>query len=479
MKSHYKINSRYEILTDEGFKDFNGITTTPIKGMVKIEMDNGVILKCSNGHRWVTPNGKVEAKELKVGDYILSENGQQKINKIEFIDEEFQSYDVIEVSDINRFFVNGILSSNCDEFAFVKPHIARQFYDSILPTISTGGSIIISSTPNGSEGLFAELWRRAEAGLNEFSDGMTYVPWNAPPGRDEAFRQKFIGLLGLRKWLQEYECKFLSEEATLIDQDKLTDLEKKLQKLENENKLIKFEANNGKFKFFEEPKNGVAYIIGIDPCSGAGKDNGVIQVFEFPSMIQVMEYVTNTMSPQVMYVEFKSIVNFLSRFSDEIYFSVENNGVGQGIIAAYEGDMEPPESLVLISEKNKVGVNSNVKTKLNACLQLKEAIERDKITINSIKLVKELKSFVRNGASYSAEIGATDDRIMALIVVFYIIRELSSNNAHAYNMTYGVAKEIEEAHSWNIDEEKESINILNSELSANRSEFLETLFSSL
>lgn len=93
-----------------------------------------------------------------------------------------------------------------DEFAFVKPHISREFYDSILPTISTGGHMIVSSTPNGDVGQYAELWRGANAGTNEFKNGITYVPWNAPPGRDEAFKKRFIGLLGERKWRQEYEC---------------------------------------------------------------------------------------------------------------------------------------------------------------------------------------------------------------------------------------------------------------------------------
>lgn len=93
-----------------------------------------------------------------------------------------------------------------DEFAFVKPHISREFYDSILPTISTGGSMIISSTPNGDVGQYAELWRGANAGVNDFKHGITFVPWNAPPDRDEAFKKKFMGLLGERKWRQEYEC---------------------------------------------------------------------------------------------------------------------------------------------------------------------------------------------------------------------------------------------------------------------------------
>lgn len=473
MKSEYKLNSRYEILTDEGFKDFSGISKLPMNGMVTLTMSNGTILKCSLGHRWVTPQGKRKASELSIGDIILSDTGELSIASIDITEEEFVSYDIIEVEDVNRFYVNGVLSSNCDEFAFVKPHISRQFYDSILPTISTGGSMIISSTPNGDVGQFAELWRGANAGLNEFKDGIIYVPWNAPPGRDEEFKKKFMGLLGERVWRQEYECEFLTEELTLIDSTLITQAERRVEELIAAGELIKFAVNNDRFQFFKKLVKDAIYMVGVDPCTGTGSDNGVIQVFEFPSMEQVLEYTTNTLSPQVMYTELKALLNFLAQATDEIYFSVENNGVGQGIIASYEGDLNPPNAM-LVSEKGKLGVNSNTKTKLRACLQFKEAFERGKITINSPQLLTELKSFVRSQGSYAAQIGATDDRIMATIVVFYIIQELSSSNAAAYDMVYTVASEIEERHGWSLRNEENKLTT-----SEDRSDVLEKFFDML
>lgn len=363
----------------------------------------------------------------------------------------------------------------CDEFAFVSPHIAQEFWDSILPTISQGGRMIISSTPNGDIGKYAELWRGAQAGLNEFKDGITFVPWNAPPGRDEAFRQKFMGLLGQRKWLQEYECHFLSEELTLIDSALITQREKAIQLKIEANDLYKFSVNQNKFNFFKKLRKDMIYLVGVDPCTGNGNDNGVIQVFEFPTMEQVLEYATNTLSPQVMYTELKSVLNFLCQISEEVYFSVENNGVGQGVLAAYEGDMSPPNAMLISDNTKTPGVNSNAKTKLRACIQFKENFERDKIIINSIDMLKELKSFVRDGGSYAAQTGATDDRIMATIVVFYMIQQLASNNGSAYDMIYSVAEEIEKRHAWtNNDTNSEQHN----EQIVERSEILNTLFES-
>jgi len=100
-----------------------------------------------------------------------------------------------------------------DEFAFVKPHVQNEFWTSISPTLSTGGSCIMSSTPNGDSNLFAQIWRSAEVGLDVGAGSPSSFPffpvrvrWDEPPGRDEAFKQAEIQKLGEQKWLQEYEC---------------------------------------------------------------------------------------------------------------------------------------------------------------------------------------------------------------------------------------------------------------------------------
>jgi len=90
-----------------------------------------------------------------------------------------------------------------DEFAFVKTHLQEEFWTSVLPTLSTGGSCIISSTPNGNSNRFAQMWREAQ---NDGEFVPTHVPWDAPPGRDKDFKKQQISILGKRKWLQEYEC---------------------------------------------------------------------------------------------------------------------------------------------------------------------------------------------------------------------------------------------------------------------------------
>lgn len=256
----------------------------------------------------------------------------------------------------------------------------------------------------------------------------------------------------LTNGITSHNCEFLTEELTLVDAALITQAERIIQLKIEADELIKFTVNNDKFQFFKKLVKDATYLVGVDPSTGSGNDNGVIQVFEFPAMEQVLEFTVNTLSPQVFYTELKALLNFLGKASEEIYFSVENNGVGQGILAAYEGDQDPPMA-ALVSEKDKVGFNSNVKTKLRACLQFKEAFERNRMTLNSPQLLTELKSFIRHQGSYAAHTGATDDRIMGCMIVFYIIQQISMNNVHAYDMIYSVAAEIEERHGWTLEKQ--------------------------
>ena len=59
-----------------------------------------------------------------------------------------------------------------DEFAFVRPGIANDFWTSIYPTIATGGKCIITSTPNTDEDKFAQVWFNAkmDASSDEWID---------------------------------------------------------------------------------------------------------------------------------------------------------------------------------------------------------------------------------------------------------------------------------------------------------------------
>lgn len=337
----------------------------------------------------------------------------------------------------------------CDEFAFVPANIQQEFWTSILPTLSTGGRCIISSTPNGNSNLFAQLWRGAKNDINEFDS--IHIPWDAPPGRDEKFKKRQVGALGKRRWLQEYECEFLSAEITLIDSYILNQIEEKMDNRYKDNDgspPIAFSI--GDLDFFKKLNRDMIYLVGVDVASGNGNDYSVITVVEFPTMEQVLEFRSNKLSEKFIYSRLKNILLFLEQNSEEVYFSVENNGLGASVLALYEFDENPPKSSYLISDENtkRLGLAMSETTKKRAALKFKNMIETETYTFHSKKLLNEMKSYTRQGATYKAETGATDDCIASNLILMRVIEEMAEFNPYAYDKIYNTSGYDDNQEKW-------------------------------
>ena len=106
----------------------------------------------------------------------------------------------------------------CDEFAFVRPSIAKEFWTSISPTLATGGNAIITSTPNSDEDQFALIWRDAgktvmddgtetDVGINGFKGFRSY--WYEHPDRDDQWKADELGRIGEERFRREHDCEFI------------------------------------------------------------------------------------------------------------------------------------------------------------------------------------------------------------------------------------------------------------------------------
>jgi hypothetical protein len=342
-----------------------------------------------------------------------------------------------------------------DEFAFVKSSIQDEFWTSIAPTLSTGGSCIMTSTPNGDMNIYAQVWRGAIMGTNGYHP--IHVKWDEPPGRDAKFKEEEIGRIGERRWQQEYECVFLSSDALLIDSLFLTTISPSIESI-----VPKKTVND--VVLYEDIKPMTTYLVGVDPSTGNGEDYSVITVFEFPSMKQVGEYRSNTMSTNDLYGVLKNILKYMETKGASIYFSIENNGVGAGLIALYEADEEPLQIAEFISEvgKDKLGFTTTAKTKMRACVNLKEMLEKGNMEVRSKILLSELKSYVRHRGAYAAQPGATDDCISATLIVLRLIEEISSYEQAAFDKLYSGDFEEWDESDWDgydegYDEEDEGM----------------------
>ena len=325
-----------------------------------------------------------------------------------------------------------------DEFAFVAASVQTEFWTSIAPVLATGGSCIIASTPNGDINIYAELWRGAQVQSNGFAS--IHVAWDEPPDRDEAFKKDEIGRIGERRWRQEYECEFLSSDALLISSLFLVNATAELLKIKPL-RVVK------EVTFWDTICPDKTYIIGVDPSTGNGNDYSVITIFDFPALVQVGEYRSNTMSTTDLYEVLKNILIYIYEITTNVYFSVECNGVGEGVISLYEADEDPPNA-DFVSEigPGKRGMVTTSKTKMKACVNFKEMLERGKLTIKSIILLKELKSYARCRGSYAALTGATDDIISSVLIVIRILEEIATYDQAAFEKLY-----IQEFDQW--DEE--------------------------
>jgi hypothetical protein len=120
-----------------------------------------------------------------------------------------------------------------DEFAFVRPTIATEFWTSISPTLATGGKCIITSTPNSDEDQFALLWKGAlkcedeygnptPIGVNGFKAYRSF--WNEHPDRDDVWANQQRAALGIDRFRREMDCEFIIADETLIAPTTLIDL---------------------------------------------------------------------------------------------------------------------------------------------------------------------------------------------------------------------------------------------------------------
>jgi hypothetical protein len=333
-----------------------------------------------------------------------------------------------------------------DEFAFVQPSIQNEFWTSIAPTLSTGGSCIMTSTPNGDMNLFAQLWRQAHVDPDGFYP--IQVKWNEPPGRDEAFRAGEVAKIGQDKWDQEYECQFLSSDSLLIDSKCLQLWTKRLEQTKPT-----FTVKD--VVFYEEIKEGGTYMIGVDPSTGSGNDYSIISVWQFPDIRQVAEFRSNTMSSPDLYDTLKNVLRYIESKQTTVYFSIENNGVGEGLIALFQNDEAPPENSEFVCEdgKARLGFTTTGRSKIRCCINLKEMIEKDKLEFKSNILLSELKSFTRSKGSYNAQAGSSDDCISAVLIVLRILEEIATYDQTAFDKLYSVGIDEWEEDDFNTYDE--------------------------
>ena len=186
----------------------------------------------------------------------------------------------------------------------------------------------------------------------------------------------------------------------------------------------------GHVRWYKKPTEGNIYLISLDPSLGTGGDFAAIQVFELPSFIQIAEWQHNITPIQGQVKILRDVLKYIqdeigTGYSTNIYWSIENNTVGEAGLVVINDLGEETFPGLFISEparkghvrKFRKGFNTTFGNKISACSRLKYLIEEDKMKINSKALISELKSFVAAGISFKAKSGQHDDLVSALLLI--------------------------------------------------------------
>ena len=107
-----KLTTKYEILTPDGWVDFEGVRKSPKSSYTFLEFEKTTI-KCSEDHLVLTEDGFKKACSLDLNSRIITDDGICKIKNKKTINESIDLYDALEV-ETSRYYTNGIVSHNCD-----------------------------------------------------------------------------------------------------------------------------------------------------------------------------------------------------------------------------------------------------------------------------------------------------------------------------------------------------------------------------
>lgn len=327
-----------------------------------------------------------------------------------------------------------------DEYAFVPPNVADEFYASTFPTISSGKEtkIIMVSTPNGMNG-FHKFWVDAKAKRNDFVP--IFVHWSQVPGRDEQWREITIrNIGGEEKFAQEYECSFLTTAYTLIEGRVLTNL------VHNE---PVYTEEGGKYQEFispvkynpEKPDSTPqrVYIILIDVGHGEDKDASTFHVVDITALpykicATYRNATISTMSfPATIMRYARKYEQFINGNVELPFLMVEAMDVGRDVAYILNREYGYPNMLATemvgkegqtlrfgINERRHPGLRMSAGAKKSAGAVLKTLVENQQIIINDLRVVQELSTFVRRGATYEADYGHHDDMVTPLMILSWI-----------------------------------------------------------
>lgn len=150
-----------------------------------------------------------------------------------------------------------------DEAAIVR--WASTIWASAFPTLSTGGSAIVNSTPYGVGNFYHSIWVDALSGNSPLNP--IRLRWQMHPDRDQDWYNEMATALGPKRTAQEIDGDFLSSGNTVFD---LADI-KGIEEMLSDYPPLRVRLG-GQYREFNDPDPNTEYFIGADCSTGRATD---------------------------------------------------------------------------------------------------------------------------------------------------------------------------------------------------------------
>jgi hypothetical protein len=349
-----------------------------------------------------------------------------------------------------------------DEAAYIEA--GDDFWSACMASLSTGGKVIVISTPNGYDAIYYGIYKQAIDNKNNFK--VSYLYWYTDPrftknltwikcddiihymlhreqyNDDEVTlvendRAKFTQLMNdgykpyspwfegmckklkydTRKINQEINCAFLGSGDNVFDPELIEKIKEKHVRPPIEQYLAR------QLWVWEDPVPGHKYIMGVDVSRGDSEDYSAINIIDFDTRAQVVEYMGKMPPDELAEIAFKWAVIYnafvviditggmgiaTSRKMQEMgYKNMYIDGMQQ---SAWNYDPKMFEKIP--------GINFNSKrTQIVAAL---EEQLRHGFQVRSTRTIEEFNTFVYINGKADHMKGHHDDCIMSLAMPIYV-----------------------------------------------------------
>jgi hypothetical protein len=350
-------------------------------------------------------------------------------------------------------------------------------FGAALAAMSTGGKIILNSTPNGLDPLYYKVYDNARTGKNKFkviqmywyedpryNKGLKWTKEGEEPIQEkeftiESYKQMIdSGWSPTSHWYeemcsnyngntkliaQELDCSFIGSGGNVIDEEHI-----EYQEKENVKFPIRFEGREEECWIWEEPQPGVKYIMGVDVSRGDSEDFSVIEIINTDTMEQALEWV-GKIQPDLLS---ELVLDYGNRYN--AYTVVDITG-GMGVTTVLKlMEMEykllhfdDPRSRILSNRKDISKFKSNENKipgfnvgafRLNMVAEFEKVVRTGEFKIRSHRVISEMKTFIYINGRPDHMKGYHDDCIMSIAMCLFVLQHSFKNLEKVNNQTRAI-----------------------------------------